>query len=53
MARNNYRTDIKKLSDKDLLKKIDHLWGMIDYGHSYFIEHNYAKDLAKKRGLIK
>tara|TARA_R110000822_G_scaffold161_3_gene770 strand:- start:27728 stop:27898 length:171 start_codon:yes stop_codon:yes gene_type:complete len=52
-TRTDYRTDLKKLSDNDLLKKINHLWKMIDYGHSYFKAHNYAKALAQKRGLIK
>ncbi len=52
MKRNDYRNDIKKLSNEDLLKKIDHLNKMMDYGRSYFVAHNYAKALAEKKGLI-
>jgi len=51
-TRNDYRADLKKLSNEDLLKKIDHLNKMVDYGHSYFKAHNYAKPLAEKKGLI-
>jgi hypothetical protein len=50
--RNDYRRDLKKLSDEDLLKKVDHLNIMMDYGHSYFKEFLYAKALAQKKGLI-
>jgi hypothetical protein len=53
MKRNDYRNDIKKLSNEDLLKKIDHLWKMVDYGHHYFKSHNYAKSLAEKKDLYK
>lgn len=52
MKRNDYRNEIKKLSNEDLLKKINHLWKMIDYGHSYFKAYIYAKTLAEKKGLI-
>ena len=51
-TKSDYRTDLKKLSNEDLLNKVEHLNKMMDYGHSYFKQFLYAKALAEKKGLI-
>jgi len=53
MKRNDYRRRLKEMSDENLLDYIDKKTDFVLAGGDELNRLVYAKDLAKKRGLIK